>query len=78
MRQDPDCARALEQLAEFSTLAKTLPFEMDRWRVQNEFYAMVNDVYPQFADRARGGDDGARRWVQLFTGVGEQLSVAVP
>ncbi|MGH7506273.1 MAG: DUF3536 domain-containing protein, partial [Longimicrobiales bacterium] len=78
VRQDPECERALEQLAEFSTLAKTLPFEMDRWRVQNEFYAMVNEVYPGFAERARHGDDDARRWVKLFAGIGEQLAVAVP
>jgi hypothetical protein len=38
---------------------------------------MVKEVYPLRLERTRNGDEDARRWVELFTGIGEQLAVAV-
>jgi alpha-amylase/alpha-mannosidase (GH57 family) len=76
VREDPDCLRTLEELAEFSALVRTLPFEIDRWRVQNEFYGMVKEVYAERAEQAHN-DEAANRWLQLFTGIGDQLAVAV-
>jgi alpha-amylase/alpha-mannosidase (GH57 family) len=76
-RERPDDVRALEQLAEFSTFVRSLPFEIDLWRVQNEFYAMVKENYPAQREQALDEDEIALRWVALFTAVGEQLAVAV-
>jgi alpha-amylase/alpha-mannosidase (GH57 family) len=76
-REQPDDIGGLAQLAEFSSLVRTLRFDIDRWRVQNDFYGMVKEVYPLRLERTRNGDEDARRWVELFTGIGEQLAVAV-
>jgi hypothetical protein len=75
-RAQPDDVRALEQLAEFSTFVRSLPFEIDLWRVQNEFYAMVRANDPARSLRA-SDDESALRWTTLFTAIGEQLAVAV-
>jgi alpha-amylase/alpha-mannosidase (GH57 family) len=75
-RAHPDDVRALEQLAEFSTFVRSLPFEIDLWRVQNEFYAMVRANDPARGLRA-GDNESALRWTTLFTAIGEQLAVAV-
>jgi alpha-amylase/alpha-mannosidase (GH57 family) len=76
-RDQPDDMAMLEQLADLAASAKALPFEIDRWRVQNLYYDMVQALYHSRRDAARAGDMDAARWVTLFTTVGEQLAVAV-
>jgi alpha-amylase/alpha-mannosidase (GH57 family) len=75
--EDPDDLDMLEMLAALAAAAKSLPFEIDRWKVQNVYYEMVQTLYQPRRDLARAGDPAAERWIALFTAVGEQLSVAV-
>ncbi len=67
----------LEDLLELVALARGAGFELDLWRVQNAFWRARQFVYPAIAERAAHGDENALRWVDLFTAVGTQLSVAV-
>ena len=67
----------LQQLADLAALAKSLPFVVDLWRVQNAFYRQVRDVYPGYRERAGKGDAAARNWTELFAAAGERLAVAV-
>lgn len=76
-RERPDDVDTLNDLAQLAAAAKSLPFEIDRWKVQDMFYEMVQNLYPARVDRARAGDADAEQWVQLFSAVGEQLAVAV-
>jgi alpha-amylase/alpha-mannosidase (GH57 family) len=76
-REGPEDLETLEQLAEFSTFVRSLPFDIDLWRVQNEFYAMVKENYPRQLERAADDDEIAARWIGLFSAIGEQLAVAV-
>jgi hypothetical protein len=68
----------LQQLADLAALAKSLPFKVDLWRVQNAFYRQVRDVYPGYRERAANGDAAAQSWTELFVVAGERLAVAVP
>ncbi len=76
-RAQPDDIATLEQLADLAAAANSLPFEIDRWQVQNIYYDMVQNLYPGRRDRARIGDDDAMRWLDLFATVGDQLAVAI-
>jgi alpha-amylase/alpha-mannosidase (GH57 family) len=67
----------LEKWAEMASLTEAVPFDVNLWKTQNVFYELLLTVYPAFRDRAEAGDEPARRWIQLFTALGDQLSVAV-
>jgi alpha-amylase/alpha-mannosidase (GH57 family) len=68
----------LETWSQLARLTEALPFDVNLWKSQNVFYDLLKTVYPSMAERAEAGDETAQRWVELFTGVGELLSVAVP
>jgi hypothetical protein len=78
LRTLPGDADRLERLAELTALVKSLPFDVDLWAAQNEFYALVEGVLPAVRARALENDENATRWLQLFRAVGDQLAVAVP
>jgi hypothetical protein len=58
-------------------LAKSLPFEVNIWRAQNNYYSMLHNVLPQFADRHRAGDAEAQEWMSHFLALGQNLSVSL-
>jgi hypothetical protein len=64
----------LQRLEEVVEMARTLPFEVNLWKVQNRYYEMVQRVRPEFL--ARG--DEARTWVVHFDSLGEKLGIRVP
>ena len=72
-----DVAR-LEAWSDMASLTASLPFDVNLWQAQNIFYRTLRDVYSTMRERAAADDAIARRWVQLFATLGEQLSVAVP
>lgn len=76
-QSDPNDIAKLERLADLSASAKSLPFEIDRWKVQNLYYDLAQSLYAERLDRARSGDPESDRWVTLFAAVGQQLAVAI-
>ncbi len=72
------CARPLlNKLEAAVSLARSLPFEMNLWKVQNICYDILQNVYPGFQAKAEQGDEGAKEWLRVFTALGEKLSVRV-
>jgi hypothetical protein len=67
----------LEKWADMASLTEALPFDVNLWKTQNVFYDLSRNVYPAMLARSRDADDAAQRWIQLFTALGGQLSVAV-
>lgn len=67
----------LEELGTMVNLASALPFEVDFWKVQNLYYATLQAVYPEFRERAAGGEEEAQDWVRRFLALGERLSCRV-
>jgi hypothetical protein len=75
--EHPRDMQRLEKWSELASLTASLPFDVNLWKSQNVFYDLLRTVYPAVRERARGGDETAERWIQLFTALGDQLSVAV-
>jgi hypothetical protein len=53
---------------------RTLPFEVDLWKLQNTFYQLLQNIYPEMAN---GEDEQSRRWARDFAALGEALGVNV-
>ncbi|MEW6458955.1 MAG: DUF3536 domain-containing protein [Bacillota bacterium] len=54
-------------------LARSLPFTVDLWKVQNIYYELLQRVYSGFEERAAAGDDRARVWIEHFAALGDKL-----
>jgi alpha-amylase/alpha-mannosidase (GH57 family) len=73
----PEDAEQLEKLEAAAAMARSLPFEVVLWRVQNIYYDLMLTVLPDFSSRAAAGDRGAREWVRRFRSLGDRLGVRV-
>jgi alpha-amylase/alpha-mannosidase (GH57 family) len=71
---DLDLMKKLESAA---SLARSLPFEVNIWRTQNNYYEILKQVYPQWAAKAAHGDQTALEWIDHFIALGKNLSVKV-
>ncbi len=74
---DPDDYGLLEKLNGAVRMARSLPFEVTLWRVQNIFYQLMLTVLPGVRARAAIGYDEARAWGDCFRTLGENLRVRV-
>src|SRR5690606_31110236 len=75
--EQPHDLQLLEAWDGLASLIASLPFDVNLWKSQNVFYELLNTVYPAVRERADGGEAEAGRWAELFTALGEQLSVVV-
>lgn len=73
----PDDAEQLSNLEALATIARTMPFDVDVWQVQNIYFDLMKQHYPKFRDLAAGGDVEATQWIGSFIRLGEQLAVSV-
>ena len=71
---DLELARKLEGV---SGLVRNLPFEVNVWRAQNNYYQMLRNVFPEWAQKASQGNPVAKEWVEHFVALGRNLSVKV-
>jgi alpha-amylase/alpha-mannosidase (GH57 family) len=76
--KEPHDLQCLGQLSAAVQTARSLPFEVILWRVQNLFYWLMQTVYPGARDSAAAGDRIAHTWVESFRALGVRLSVRVP
>lgn len=70
----------LEQLRRFEqtvAVAQMLPFEVDLWRAQNAYWAVLQQHYPARQAAAQRGDAAAATWVTAFRALGERLRVRI-
>jgi alpha-amylase/alpha-mannosidase (GH57 family) len=74
---DPADLETLESLEMAIELARSLPFEIELWKVQNRYYRLLQQDLPGFQGRASQGDETAKLWLQRFTSLGENLSMRV-
>jgi len=76
-RQEPGDIAVLQELGIKTSLAHSLPFEINLWAAQNLYYDAVQDIYPEARARAEQGDEDARNWVEQFRALGTTLRVRV-
>jgi alpha-amylase/alpha-mannosidase (GH57 family) len=74
---DQENMELMRRLETAAGLARTLPFDVNVWRAQNNFYQILQNTYPRRLDQALQGDRAAREWVNHFVALGKNLSVKV-
>ncbi len=73
----PEDIAILQTLENVVKLVRTMPLEVDLWKTQNIYYAMLQTVYPEFREEAMQGYEDSRLWVSHFVALGERLGVRV-
>ncbi len=74
---DPEHTELLAQLDAVVGMVAALPFEVNLWSVQNNYYEFLQRVYPELKRRADNGSEDARAWLKSFLSLGEKLHVKV-
>jgi hypothetical protein len=67
----------LKSLLAAASLARSLPFSVDLWKVQNLYWGMLPSSYPEFKRKAEHNDQQAAVWVEDFTSLGKTLSIRI-
>jgi hypothetical protein len=67
----------LERLSAAIALTDALPFTVDLWTTQNDFYRAMTAHYGDISALAARGDPAAAEWTARFQTLGDQLRVRV-
>jgi alpha-amylase/alpha-mannosidase (GH57 family) len=71
---DPHSPEKLETMERTISLVRSLPFEVDLWKVQNIYYDLLQRVYPEVSAAA---DEPSLAWTARFAALGELLGISV-
>jgi alpha-amylase/alpha-mannosidase (GH57 family) len=74
---DPADIDNLNNLLAATSLARSLPFPVDLWKVQNLYWGLLQSGYPDFKRKAEQRDQPAIAWVEAFIALGKTLSIRV-
>jgi len=74
---DPHDLGLLEMLDSAVGVAKTAPFRVQYWSVQNIYFDALKNVYPQIRDGKLEPPIDSEKWLRLFRSLGEKLSIRV-
>ncbi|HEX4441513.1 MAG TPA: DUF3536 domain-containing protein [Thermoanaerobaculia bacterium] len=77
LRAAPGELDRLDTLERMVALARTLPFELDFWKVQNAYWRTMRETLPDSRRACETGGEEACRYVERFVALGESLSVRV-
>ena len=75
--EDPDNLELMKKLEAAAGIARALPFEVNVWRAQNNYYHVLQKNYPDRAAKASQGDPADREWIEHFVALGRNLAVHV-
>jgi hypothetical protein len=76
--REPNNRDLLQQLVNVTDVVSKLPFKVNLWKPQNEFYLMSTTALPEAQKKAETGDVEARAWVRDFCEVGLKLGFKDP
>ncbi|HEV2314918.1 MAG TPA: DUF3536 domain-containing protein [Candidatus Acidoferrales bacterium] len=76
-RANPQDLNLLETLDAAVSVANTAPFRVHYWTVQNIYFDILKNVYPQIRDRKADPPIDFERWLALFRSLGARLSIRV-
>ncbi len=74
LMEHPDDIELLERITVTFELLNQLSLDLDIWKAQNSYFAMVIKIYPEIAAQAHK-DELAQRWVAWFERLGDILQV---
>jgi alpha-amylase/alpha-mannosidase (GH57 family) len=67
----------LQQLDSAAGLIRALPFRVDLWKIQNSYYRLLENIYPNMQRQKEQGDRAAQAWLSAFKALGRKLAVKV-
>jgi hypothetical protein len=76
--KNSDDLELMKKLEAAAGLARNLPFEVNIWLSQNNYYRMLQKLFPARLEKALAHDADAREWIEHFIALGRNLSVKVP
>jgi alpha-amylase/alpha-mannosidase (GH57 family) len=76
-RSNPSDLVLLKNLETAVNLVSTLPFQVNLWKIQNDFYEILQGVYSEIKGKAEQGNEDAKAWLEHFRNLGEKLYVRV-
>jgi alpha-amylase/alpha-mannosidase (GH57 family) len=74
---DPDKVELLRGLDTAVGMARSLPLEVNLWKVQNICYELLRTSYDSFQEKGQKGDQNAGAWIDHFRALAEKLSLHV-
>jgi alpha-amylase/alpha-mannosidase (GH57 family) len=74
-RQRPEDLDALQRLDAIAGLLPDFPFEVNLRTVQNAFFHVLREVYPQIKKKAGRRDRDAKEWVAVFHALGRRIGM---
>jgi hypothetical protein len=75
--ENPWDVQLMQKMETAAVLARKLPFDVDVSKAQNNYYYMLENIFPQATERARQDDAGAKEWLGHFIRIGQNLAVRV-
>ena len=75
--ESPENLQLLQKFETAAEVARKLPFEVSVWHPQNNYYALLQRVFPEMMERAQSGNEEARQWIEHFASLGRHLTVRV-
>jgi len=67
--------QVLKRLDAAAGLVRSLPFEVNLWKVQNICYELIELAYRDFRARAEEGDQEAKAWTEVYSSLAEKFSL---
>ncbi len=75
-RRDPSNLALLQRFDAAVQLARAVPFHVQFWKVQNQYFDVLKNYYPQVRN-SNGDNKEAGPWLDSFRKLGEKLSFQV-
>lgn len=73
----PENIDFLQELLTGTEILPVLPFQVDLWKMQNQYHELLVNKYPELKGKAQQGDTTAQEWVTNFESLGQRLSMRV-
>jgi hypothetical protein len=77
-RTSPGDESTLRRIEGLADLVQQHKLPVDLWKVQNVYWDLRHEVYPDLQLRADAGDPNARTWINRFAALGEKFWISAP
>ena len=74
---DPDDLELIKKLEAAAALARNLPFDVNIWKAQNNYYQILQGIFPGRLGQALRGDPADRQWIEHLVALGRNLLIKV-
>jgi len=71
LADDPSDLNLMAKVQKFMAHLNEIPISIVLWQVQNDYYLLTKNTYPDYLAQAKGGDEAAGNWLDAFSKLGE-------